>query len=191
MTTRDAEKPGPEKSGRVTDRMGLYVAVVTSLLSALVVVWSTQAQLSDSRDQQQAQFEESQDQALRDLRRPVYTQFAGAANAYYVAHTTRQRECKAGTNLPAVEGKPCTVERLGDLQSVRYDLQIAINEMGAVESDAAEAAVQEVTRTMPPSLTRADFTPAEGPVDRAGFHKAYGAFLDVMRCDTNPTDPCG
>lgn len=173
-----------------TDQSALVVAVFTAWLGLAGVVWSTHSQMGASREQQREQFEEAREQDLRDLRRPVYSEFLDAANAYAVAHTKRQEECKVGSDLPSVEGKPCTVKRLTDLQAARYDFQGAINEMATVETVKAGRVVDRVAAALPPSLPLPDFSPAEGAVDHEAFREAHREFIDVMRCDTNPTNPC-
>lgn len=178
------------RESTVSDRSALLVAVFAAWLGLAGVVWSTTSQLSASREQQSEQFDEARNQDLRDLRRPVYSEFLDAANAYAVAHTRRQEECKVGTDIPAVKGQPCTVGLMTKLQSARFDFQGAINRMESVESTEADRAAGKVTAALPPSLPLPNSAPAEGPVNQVAFRAAYVEFIDVMRCDTNPTDPC-
>lgn len=189
-TGGDQVAPAPAKAGIGQHLATAVVPLAVALIALGGVVMNGNHQLKVAREQLASQHKEDRAKELRDLRRPIYQDFQLKANKYATAQSTRRQECRPGTDQPRTSGIPCTVGRLTQLQTARYEFQRSINAMSTVESTEAGAAADRVAAALPPSLTESSGGPVEGTVDEDALQDALVDFMQAMRCDTNPTARC-
>jgi hypothetical protein len=156
-----------------------YVAAASGLIGALIGAGGTalvnSANLDAQREAQKVQLATERDLAVREQRRPIYVKFDDAANTWATVQLTisecsRRTDCRYGQS---------------DLDTARYDLQVAINEMYVYGSGKAVQVVRDVAATLPATLVGPAGAASVGAVDASGFREAITRFNEITCVDAS------
>lgn len=179
---------GERSSRHQWDRRSAIVsAVVAALITSAVGFGAVLYQ--EHKNAARFAADQKQDRALdlKAARRPVYLDYLSKSSAWVEAQRERAETCKPGTDQPLKAGHVCATGYLSTLQSARYDLRVAQNQVSVVESSRM-LKLRGILESSFPSTEPRDAGPIEGEVNYELFSDAYGILLDFTVCDTNP-DP--
>lgn len=160
---------------------GAILPAVTALAGALIGgAFTAQAATVAAETQQEiqkAQFDQEQSRLLREKREPYYATY-NAAVQKFATYVSVRYECEAQ--------KAATCEYSKDqLQSARYDLQRAINDIH-FGSREMRVVVGMVAETMPSTLAGLTGDAQVGPVDAEAFDLALRKARSVTCFDLSP-----
>lgn len=166
---------------------GVIITALTALAGAGIGGYFTAASAQVAAESQKAlqeeQFNEEKKRLLRDQRAPYYAAYDAAVQAFATQMTVRN-ECekkKLATCRYSVE----------DLQTARYALQGAINNIHIYGSVEMQAAVTLMSATMPRTMVGLSGYAEVGPVDAPAFSEALNKVRAVTCYDVSPVhDSC-
>lgn len=166
---------------------GVIITALTALAGAGIGGYFTAANAQVAAESQKAlqeeQFDEEKKRLLRDQRAPYYAAYDAAVQTFATQMTVRN-ECekkKLATCRYSVE----------DLQTARYELQGAINNIYIYGSIEMQAAVTLMSATMPRTMVGLSGYAEAGPVDAPAFLEALNKVRAVTCYDVSPVhDSC-
>ncbi|KON72585.1 hypothetical protein M768_13845 [Cellulosimicrobium cellulans F16] len=154
-----------------------WAGLIGALVGGVFALSGTFLAISAETDRQAEAFKETREREARDLRRPAYTEFLRAADAYATA-VKQARDCEAAG------AEECGLSTT--VQQARYEMQGAINGLYAVATPEAIDAKDGMMIWLPPTLVGVTGQPELEPFEESKFISAYRVFSVVSQCDTNP-----
>lgn len=126
---------------------------------------------------QQAQFDQEQSRLLREKREPYYATYDAAVQKFATQVSSRY-ECE-------LQKVACRYSR-NEVQTARYDLQGAINDIHIFGSAEMRDAVGIVAGTMPSTMVGLTGAVQVGPVDAKAFRSATNRTRAITCFDISP-----
>ena len=158
-------------------------ALIGALIGGGVTAYTSTVAISAQQTMQKKQFDQDQARLLREKRQPYYDAYNKAVQAY-ASRVQIRYECEsAGTEA-------CQYSR-ADMQTARYNLQGAVNDIQVFGSPEMQNAIDKLGKTMPSPLVGLAGELKPGPVDLPGFSSAMQETLRVTCRDLSPNpDTC-
>ncbi|QSZ49566.1 hypothetical protein AYX22_14935 [Arthrobacter sp. D5-1] len=163
-------------------KASILIPTAAALIGALIgggfTACSANIAADSQRDMQQTQFQQEQSRLLREKRAPYYAAYDAAVNGFATKMQTRY-ECET------VKAPTCRYS-LEDVQSARYELQGAINDIHVYGSQSMRDAVERIANTMPTALTGLTGYVQVGPVDAERFRDELTRVRSAICFDVSP-----
>lgn len=161
---------------------GAIVPAVAALLGAFIgggfTAQAASVAAETQQEMQQAQFEQEQSRLLREKREPYYATY-DAATQKFATYVSTRYECELQKSATCRYSKE-------ELQSARYDLQRAINDIHIYGSAEMRAVVFMVASTLPSTLAGFNGDAQVGPVDEKAFDIAVRKARTITCFDISP-----
>lgn len=153
-------------------------ALVGALIGGGFTAQAASVAAQTQRETQKAQFDQEQSRLLREKREPHYAAYDAAVQKF-ATYVSVRYECESQ--------KAATCDYTKDeLQSARYDLQRAVNNIHVFGSPDMRVVVGMVAETMPSTLVGLTGDAQVGPVDAEAFRVAVRKARSVTCFDISP-----
>lgn len=161
---------------------GAVIPAVAALAGALIgggfTAQAASVAAETQQEMQQAQFDQEQSRLLREKREPYYATYDAAVQKFGT-YVSGRHECE-------LQKAPACRYSKEEVQSARYDLQRAINDIHIFGSAEMRAVVLLVAKTMPSTLAGFNGDAQIGPVDEKAFDIAVRKARTITCFDISP-----
>lgn len=167
-----------EKNALASAVIPAVAALVGALIGGGFTAQAASVAAQTQQEIQQAQFDQEQKRLLREKREPYYAAYDAAVQKF-ATYVSIRYECELQKAAACRYSKE-------ELQSARYDLQRAVNDIHVFGSAEMRNAVIIVANTMPSTLAGLTGDALVGPVDAQAFDKAMRTARAVTCFDISP-----